>query len=52
MTFLFIFTACIPLILFLGAIGFSPDSEEFLVFAAVLTLAVIIGSLVMMSLPN
>lgn len=31
MTFLFIFTACIPMILFLGAIGFSPDSEEFLV---------------------
>lgn len=52
MALFLIFGACIPLILFLGAIGFSPDSEEFLVFAAVLTLAVIIGSLIMMSLPN
>lgn len=29
MTFLFIFTACLPMILFLGAIGFSPKEERY-----------------------
>ena len=37
-------------VLFLGAIVF--EGEEFLLFACVLILVVIIGSLVMMSLPN
>lgn len=46
MTFLFIFTACIPMILFLGAIGFSPDSEEFLVLVYVVSLVLLVGFLV------
>lgn len=46
MTFLFIFTACIPMILFLGAIGFSPDSEEFLVLVYVVSLVPLVGFLV------
>ena len=46
MTFLFIFTACIPIILFLGAIGFSPDSEEFLIFVYVVSLVPLVGFLV------
>lgn len=46
MTFLFIFTACIPIILFLGAIGFSPDSEEFLILVYVVSLVSLVGFLV------
>jgi hypothetical protein len=42
--------ACFLAILFLGAIIF--DGEEFLLFACALILVVIIGSLVMLSLPN
>jgi len=46
MTFLFIFTACLPMILFLGAIGFSPNSEEFLTFVYVVSLVPLVGFLV------
>lgn len=42
--------ACFLAILFLGAIIF--DGEEFLLFACVLILVVILGSLIMLSLPN
>ena len=46
MTFLFIFTACLPMILFLGAIGFSPDSEEFSILVYVVSLVPLVGFLV------
>ena len=50
MALFLIIGACFLAVLLLGAIVF--EGEEFLLFACVLTLAVIIGSLVMMSLPN
>lgn len=46
MTFLSIYIACIPMILFLGAIGFSPDSEEFLIFVYMVSLVPLVGFLV------
>lgn len=50
MALFLILGACFLAVLLLGAIIF--DGEEFLLFACVLILVVIIGSLVMMSLPN
>lgn len=50
MVLFLIIGACFLAILFLGAIIF--DGEEFLLFACALILVVIIGSLIMLSLPN
>ena len=50
MALFLIFGACFLAILFLGAVAI--EGEEFLLFACALILVVIIGSLIMMSLPN
>ena len=50
MVLFLIFGACFLAVLFLGAIAFEGD--EFLLFACGLILVSIIGSLIMMSLPN
>ena len=50
MVLFLILGACFLAILFLGAI--TIEGEEFLLFASALILVVIIGSLIMMSLPN
>ena len=50
MALFLIIGACFLAVLLLGAIAF--EGEEFLLFAFALILVVIIGSLIMMSLPN
>lgn len=50
MVLFLIFGACFLAVLFLGAIAIEGD--EFLLFACGLILVSIIGSLIMMSLPN